>query len=139
MVQRLVVHAGFHKTGTTTIQNTLAAHADTLCDHVQIVLRADMDGLCEAARAYSVSRSELDLGLVRYEAARLAEEWTHDTVLLSSEDLSGQMPGRHDLVDYGAAPKLAAAMTETWHTAFPGLRIDWMYYTRAAAPWLASC
>lgn len=135
MVQRLVVHAGFHKTGTTTIQNTLAAHADTLCDHVQIVLRADMGGLCEAARAYSVSGSAFDLGLVRYEAAVLAEGWSADTLLLSSEDLSGHMPGRHGLTDYSAAIPLCAAMAEGWE----GADITWVYTTRSAAPWLASC
>ena len=138
MVRRLVVHAGFHKTGTTTIQNTLAAHADTLRDHAHIVLRNDMVGLCEAARAYSTSRSEFDLGLVRYEAALLAESWSADTVLISSEDLSGHMPGRHGLAAYNAAP-LAATMTEGWHAALPDVQVDWVYTTRAAAPWLASC
>lgn len=135
----LIVHAGFHKTGTTTLQNTLAAHTDLLRDHAQIILRPDMAALCEAARAYSVSRSEFDLGLVKYEAAALAEEWSHDAVILSSEDLSGHMPGRHGLADYGAAPRLAQAMADTWRTATKSVQIHWIYTTRAAAPWLASC
>ena len=139
MVRHLVVHAGFHKTGTTTIQTTLAAHRDTLHPHPQIVLRADMGGLCQAARAWSVSRADVDLGLVAYEAAHLAESWSRDTVLLSSEDLSGHMPGRHGLTDYGAAPALAGAMCDTWRQAFRDVRITWVCYTRAAAPWLASC
>lgn len=135
MPRRVIVHPGFHKTGTTTIQQTLAANADTLSGHMQVQLRADMNGLCAAARTYSISRSAFDLGLVRYEAAALAESWTHNTVLLSSEDLSGHMPGRHGLTDYSATIPLSAAMAEGWADA----DITWIYYTRAAAPWLASC
>ncbi|MEP3783484.1 MAG: hypothetical protein ABJM65_01510 [Ascidiaceihabitans sp.] len=139
MVQRLVVHAGFHKTGTTTLQNTLATHRDLLRPHAHVILRADMKGLCEAARAYSKTRTDFDLGLVAYEAALLAEGWDSDTVLMSSEDLSGHMPGRHDLTDYRAAIALAATMTDTWRATCPDIEITWVYTTRAAVPWLASC
>ncbi|MEP1961808.1 hypothetical protein [Tateyamaria sp.] len=139
MVQRLVVHAGFHKTGTTTLQNTLAAHRDLLRPHASVILRADMKGLCEAARAYSKTRTDFNLGLVAYEAALLAESWGSDTVLMSSEDLSGHMPGRHDLTDYRAAIALAATMTDTWRATCPDIEITWVYTTRAAVPWLASC
>lgn len=139
MVKRLIVHAGFHKTGTTTVQNTLAAHRAALAPHLRVILRPDMIGLCEAARAYSRSRSAFDLGMVTYEAALLAEAWDDETVLLSSEDLSGHMPGRHEVTTYDAAPALVAAMTDTWHSALPGVQIAWCYYTRAAQPWLASC
>ncbi len=139
MVKRLVVHAGFHKTGTTTIQKTLAAHRKLLRPHMNIMLRSGMVALCEAARAWSVSHSALDLGLVRYEAALLAERWDQDTVLLSSEDLSGHMPGRRGLVDYSAAPTLAAAMVNAWQAARPGMAITLVYTTRAPEPWLASC
>ena len=139
MVQRLIVHAGFHKTGTTTIQNTLAAHRDTLRPHAQIVLRNDMISLCETARGYSISGSEFDLALVGYEAAYLAESWHTDTIILSSEDLVGHMPGRHGLTEYSAAPSLAESMTQTWRDACPGIEITWIFTTRAADPWLASC
>ncbi|WP_299722782.1 hypothetical protein [uncultured Tateyamaria sp.] len=139
MVRRLVVHAGFHKTATTTLQNTLAAHSELLAPHAHILLRAEMKGLCEAARHYSKTGTEFDLGLVAYEAALLAEDWTQDTVLLSSEDLSGHMPGRHGLMDYSAAPRLVASMTDAWRAACPKARITWVYTTRAPGPWLASC
>ncbi|MEO0402829.1 MAG: hypothetical protein AAF214_10680 [Pseudomonadota bacterium] len=139
MATRLVVHAGFHKTGTTTIQNTLAAHAGDLKAHLNLHLRPDVAGLCEAARAYSVSRSKLDLGLVAYEAAVLAEPWEHDTILLSSEDLSGHMPGRHGLTDYAAAAPIAKTMAQAWRAAHPDCVITFVYTTRAPEPWLASC
>ena len=136
---RLIVHAGFHKTGTTSVQRLLDRHRDTLDAHMQVILRADMRALCDAARRYSVSRDPLDLGFVQYEAAMLADTMTHDTVMLSSEDLSGHMPGRHGLKRYDAAPEIAVAMAETWAEALPGTDFCLAYTVRDAAPWLASC
>ena len=138
MPGRLIVHAGFHKTGTTSIQRLLERNRQAL-DPIGIVLRPDMLALCEAARAYSVSRDPVDLGFVRYEAAVLADGWAEDTVLLSSEDLSGHMPGRRGINRYDAAPALAAAMAETWEEALPGVSLCFVYMTRDAGPWLASC
>ncbi|MEO0380165.1 MAG: hypothetical protein AAF252_07820, partial [Pseudomonadota bacterium] len=43
------------------------------------------------------------------------------------------------LTDYGAAPRLAQAMADTWQSAAPGVHMNWFYTTRAATPWLASC
>ena len=140
MALRLIVHAGFHKTGTTSIQKALDTHRAYIADNDAIILRADMMALCEAARAYSVSRSPLDLGIVQYEASVLAEAWPDaGAVLLSSEDLSGHMPGRRGLRTYVAAPSLARAMADTWQAACPGIDIAFVYTTRPAAPWLASC
>lgn len=138
MPRRLVVHAGFHKTGTTSIQRLLKHNRAALPD-VQIILRPHMVALCEAARKYSVSRAAIDLGFVQYEAALVAETMRRDTILISSEDLSGHMPGRRGLTGYDAAPKLAAAMVEVWEEALPGTEILLVYSVRAPAPWLASC
>ena len=138
MPRRLIVHAGFHKTGTTSVQRLLDRSRDAL-DPLKVVLRADMKALCEAARAFSVSRTTVDLGLIKYEAAILAEQWRADTVLLSSEDLSGQMPGRHGLKRYDAAPVIAAAMLEAWQEALPGIEVCFVFTSRDAAAWLASC
>ncbi|WP_299295938.1 hypothetical protein [uncultured Tateyamaria sp.] len=141
MVQRLIVHAGFHKTGTTSIQKALKAHRAQLRPHTRVGLRPAIVGLCEAARAYSVSRSALDLGLVQYEAAELASAWAEQdgTLLLSSEDLSGHMPGRRGLQTYDATPKLMAAMVEAWRAVLGDVAIDLVFTTREAGPWLASC
>jgi hypothetical protein len=137
MSPRIVVHAGFHKTGTTSIQKALHDGRAQLAP-ATIVLRPDMIALCETARAYSVSRTPLDLGLVRYEAAALAENW-HGTIILSSEDLAGHMPGRRGLTGYDATPMLMQAMVTAFRAARPGARITIVFTTRAPGPWLASC
>lgn len=139
-MQRLVVHAGFHKTGTTSAQRTLDRYRTELAPYVQVVLRKDMKGLCEAARRYSVTRDALDLGFVQYEAALVLEGLDPGkTALLSSEDLSGHMPGRRKLRSYDAAPALASAMAQAWRQVWRNGDVTLAYSTRQAAPWLASC
>lgn len=139
-MQRLIVHAGFHKTGTTTVQKTLRKNRGALRPHLRTVLRPGMLALCEAARAYSVTRSEWDIALVKYEAAMLAESLSHEgTVLLSSEDLSGHMPGRRGLRQYDAAPRLMSAIDLAFREAQPDADISYAFVTRAPDPWLASC
>lgn len=138
---RIIIHAGFHKTGTTTVQKTLQANRKILRPHCHIILRPDMVALCESARAYSVSRSQSDLALIQYEATVLAEGWAArgKDVVISSEDLSGHMPGRHGLMSYDATPRIINAITQAFAAAVPDAEQILYFTTRAATPWLRSC
>ncbi len=139
---RVIIHPGFHKTGTSTVQAALRQNHAALCDHLRITLRPDMVATCEAARTYSRSRDAFDLALFRYEVAQLGESWdTNDPrpVLLASEDLSGHMPGRYGLQDYGAAPELMNTLLTTLGEIHADLTTTLFYSTRAPGPWLASC
>ena len=136
----LIVHAGFHKTGTTTAQKSLELNKHLLSDHVRVLLRSDMLALCEAARAWSISRSDLDYGLVIFEAAAVAERLADvPMAILSSEDLSGHMPGRWKLTSYDAAPRLMAALDHAFRNALKGAQVTFHFSTRNATDWLASC
>ena len=139
---RVILHAGFHKTGTTTVQNTLRRNRPLLKRHLRVVLRPGMVPVCEAARAWSVDRDEMTLALLRYELAQLAEGWKADDprpILVASEDLGGHMPGRRGLQAYDAAPHLMRTIAETLTEVHPDAEITFFFSTRAAAPWLASC
>lgn len=139
---QVIVHAGFHKTGTTTVQRALNQNRAALVPHVNIILRSDMVAVCEAARAYSASTDVLDLALFQYELAQLAEGWDRsDTrpVLLASEDLGGHMPGRRGLTSYAATPQLMQTLAETLAEIRPDAQAQFFFSTRAAEPWLASC
>lgn len=141
-MRRVIIHAGFHKTGTTSLQQTLRANRAALRPDIRLVLRPGMTALCESARAYSRTREDYDLGFVKYEAALLAEALHDDgarTVLLTSEDLSGHMPGRHSLHGYGAAPDLIRALSVAFRAAAPDAELSFFFTTRAAEPWLRSC
>lgn len=139
---RVVVHGGFHKTGTTTVQKALRANKPRLKRHLRIFLRPGMIAACEAARAYSQHRDAMNLALFGYEVAQIAETWAPDDprpVLLASEDLAGHMPGRRGLRRYDATPKLMAVLAETLRAVHPSADIRFYFSTRAATPWLHSC
>lgn len=141
-MRRIVVHAGFHKTGTTTVQKTLRINAPLLRPHLRVILRPGMVPLCEAARDFSVSRSDRDMARFRREAADLAEGWSRDDprpVLLCSEDLAGRMPGRRKLTGYDATPALMHTLVDTLTTLHPDADLRLFFSTRAAQAWLASC
>jgi hypothetical protein len=141
-MRRIIIHAGFHKTGTTSLQQTLRKNRANLRPDVRLVLRPGMKALCECARAYSRSREDYDLGMVKYEAVALIEELRDEeapTIILSSEDLSGHMPGRYRLHGYGAAPHIMRALSVAIKAASPDADISFFFTTRAAAPWLRSC
>ncbi|WP_375688445.1 hypothetical protein [Pseudooceanicola sp. LIPI14-2-Ac024] len=138
----LVVHAGFHKTGTSSLQQTLAANRARLSPVARILLKPDMPGLTEAARAYSASADPVDWAFYLAEAARVFEALGGDdrTVLVSSEDLAGHMPFRHGATGYDAAPRLMAGLCEAAAAAIRRPhRIDILFTTRAPGPWVASC
>jgi len=138
---RIVIHAGFHKTGTTTVQNTLRLNADALHPELSVYLRPDMLALCEAARAASQTPDELNMGLLQYEAASIAENWVDETrpILLASEDLAGHMPGRRGLKTYGRTPAVMKAMIQGFEAVLPAPDLVLIFTTRAADPWLSSC
>ncbi len=141
-MRRIIIHAGFHKTGTTSLQQTLRANRAALRPDVRLVLRPGMTALCESARAFSRSREDYDLGLVKYEAVQLAEalqDEDADTIVITSEDLSGHMPGRHGLHGYGATPHLMRALSVAFKAATPDDEVTFFFTTRAADPWLRSC
>lgn len=139
---RIVVHAGFHKTGTTTVQNTLRANARLLKPHLRVFLRQEMRAVCESARIWSVSRNAEDMARFRNEAELLAASWNANDprpILLASEDLAGRMPGRRKLTKYDAVPTLMRGLVKTITQVHPDADLQLYFSTRAAAPWLASC
>lgn len=139
---RIIIHAGFHKTGTTNLQQTLRANRKALAPHLRLILRPGMTALCEAARGYSRTLQDIDLGLVKYEAALLAEGFAAEpapAVFLSSEDLCGHMPGRHGIRTYAAAPHLMRALAVAFRAALPRSEVSFFFTTRARDAWLRSC
>lgn len=142
-MKQILVHAGFHKTGTTSVQKMLVHNRKTLRRKLQIFTRRNMVGPCEAARAYSIRRTEADLMAFCSElAASFAKIDPTDprAVLISSEDLSGHMPGRFGLTLYDAAPALMRALCDTAQQAFDApVSLSFFFSTRAPEAWLRSC
>jgi hypothetical protein len=139
---RLIVHAGFHKTGTTHLQKTLGRNRAALAPHARLFLREDMEGLCDAARAYSARPEPVELGLFEYEMALFCEALlacnAPPLILMSSEDLAGHVPGRHGLWGYEHAPKLMARMRAIALECLPHASVQFWFTTRDTLSWANS-
>jgi len=91
---RVIVHAGFHKTGTSSLQDYLRQNRALLAPHVSIHLKTDFKDAGNLARRYGLKpyswrRRRFSRALRRY----LAGVDDHPTVFLSWEGFSGVMPG----------------------------------------------
>ncbi|KAA8616274.1 hypothetical protein [Salipiger aestuarii] len=139
---RVVVHAGFHKTGTSTVQHALAQNRDALAPHLRIHLREDFDPLTASARSWSVTRSDKHFAAIGRNALRFFRSiGREDTrpVLMSSEDLCGHMPGRNGIAAYDAAPDILRVIADNARHWFgPALDLVIYFSTRAPDPWLRS-
>ena len=139
---RVVVHAGFHKTGTTSIQHGLRRNGRKMARICRVLTRVQIEAVCEAARAASITDDPSAMALFTYELAQMAEALDPSDprpVLISAEDLSGHMPGRFELTGYGAAPRLMACIEAVLQEVRPGAALSFFFTTRAAAPWVRSC
>lgn len=143
---RLIVHPGFHKTGTTTVQSQLLA-AQPLWEaraggRWLVGLRDQMPGLAHTARLYSESGDALDLGMMQNALADWleAQDWAGaEGAVISCEDYAGQMPGRGSRRDYSAAPALMRAFVEVAQSFFGGqVELAIHFSTRAPESWWPS-
>ena len=138
---RVLLHAGFHKTGTTTVQQALYRNRDTLAPHLRLVPRARMAPAGKAAQAWSAGGDPIDLALFGYELAQVMEGWDGDDprpVVISAEDLCGHMPGRDGVETYAATAPLMQAVAETLAAVQPKAAPVFYFSTRGAGDWLAS-
>ncbi|KEO54014.1 hypothetical protein [Thioclava pacifica] len=137
---RVIVHPGFHKTGTSTIQTGLRAARTHLPDWA-IALREDIPDASAAARAYSLTRDPMELGLYQAALADWADALPKGTkqAVISIEGLSGHMPGRDGVLDYAAAPALMAALAEVFWAAYgSALDLEMFLTIRETSAWIDS-
>lgn len=141
MPGKIVIHAGFHKTGTTTVQQVLKKNAKLLWPHMAIGLRNRFGDLLHASRGYSTWRDPLTLAKFshRFDAfIQGLDLGPKRQLVISAEELSGHLPGRGDLADYSAAPVLMGEIVQILENRFQTPDITFYFSTRAADPWLKS-
>jgi hypothetical protein len=139
---RIVIHAGFHKTGTTSVQAMLRANADRLAPHLRIYLKDAFEPLTECARAFSIDPRKKTLSQVARAAATFFSTLDPDDprpIVMSSEDLSGHMPGRHGLECYDSAGLVMKCLADTALRRFgPETDLTFYFSTRTRDAWLRS-
>lgn len=141
MPRAIVIHAGFHKTGTSTVQQTLRQNRKMLRPYLRSILKWGMTDVLHAARGYSTWRDPGTLGKFRRRFTTLLQaqdDMPRRVLCLSAEELSGHMPGRGELADYSAAPILAGEMARCAASVFPDSKVVFFYSTRDADTWLES-
>lgn len=136
----IVLHAGFHKTGTTSLQSALAAHRTALSPQWVVqtaALSRPLGRVGKAALSASTDPAALD-ELRTALALWLAGLRPGPGLLISCEDIVGHMPGRHGVQDYAAASHLLPEVVRALHTRFPAAQIEVLLTTRAGPDWLRS-
>lgn len=141
MPRRIVIHAGFHKTGTSTVQAVLRGNRAALRPFLRSVLKGEIEPLCHAARGYSTWRDPFTLDKFAARFAALLDRvgaMPKRVLCLSAEELAGHMPGRAGIADYGAALELAREMARVAESRAPGTPVAFYYSTRTPQDWLES-
>ncbi|MCK0139414.1 hypothetical protein [Aliiroseovarius sp. F47248L] len=142
----VIVHAGFHKTGTTSLQDFLCQNRPALSPFFDYYGQREFMNAGAAARLYAQRPFPHRLYLFR-KAFRtfLASIPDHDVIILSRESFSGGMPGhrmlgRRMITSYlPAAQKLARTIVKELRLRFGAdVTITFFYTTREREDWLRS-
>ncbi|MDO6484539.1 hypothetical protein [Shimia thalassica] len=140
---RMLIHAGFHKTGTSTVQKMLDVNRETLAPLAQVYLHDQLAETCNAARTFSAKRRSVALKKFAAGMKTFFQSLPKDDprdIVISAEDLSGLMPGRRNQSSYGAAPLLMKAMLLSLEEALTEPPELIFYYSlRDPHSWLTSC
>ncbi|TMM52943.1 hypothetical protein [Sulfitobacter sabulilitoris] len=141
MPRRIVLHAGFHKTGTTSVQQFLRVNRRALKPWLAIRLKPQIKPLLHATRGYSTWRDPVTLDKALNRFSKLLDSlpgMPKRTLCISAEELCGHLPGRDDLMDYSVAPSLLYGFVDRARAAFPNAEVALYFSTRAPGPWLHS-
>ena len=147
----IIIHPGFHKTGTTSLQTHLAQNARTLAPWLRIYGKEALGDAGSAARRYGQRPFPWRLRDFRMKFRRFLDglpdipEKGGPIPLITRETLSGPMPGHRDalgrvITGYRrAALPLARTMVSELRRRFgPDARILFFYTTRNREAWLKS-
>lgn len=145
-VRKIILHPGFHKTGTTSLQHFLRENLEVLSDYADFYFEDDLGDVSWEARHYG--KRPLFWLKERFRAhfrAFLATVPERETIVISCEALSGVMPGYNNLfhrpvISYEPiARPLIELITEELRARFgdaPALTV--VFTTRESDSWLKS-
>ena len=141
----VIVHAGFYKTGTTSLQKYLARNRRALKPVFDFYGQDDFKSAGARARTYAQRpffwrRWRFRRALARF----LADIPDAATIVLSCETFSGAMPGHRDwrgrrIRDFDVARPLCRDVAAALRKRFGAdVAITFLFTTRAQEPWFAS-
>lgn len=143
---RVIVHAGFHKTGTSSLQDHLRKHREALAPYAAIYLKEDFLEAGNAGRIYGLKRFPWRLRRFRLAVRSFLEDIPDgEVIFLSWEGFSGVMPG-HRRMGGRSVEDMTTAGIPLAKTIIRELRkrfgseaeITFLYTTRARESWIKS-
>lgn len=141
MQQRIVIHTGFHKTGTSSVQAVLRENRKRLRPVTLVQLPLKVRPLINAARGFSTWRDPFSLLTFRARFGVFLKELPDldgRGLLVSAESLAGHMPGRANICDYSAAIELAQETVDAVTRAYLSIDVHLVYTVRDRQSWLRS-
>lgn len=143
---RVIVHPGFHKTGTSSLQSYLNKHRTLFAPHFAFYSKDDFLPAGTAARIYAQKPFPWRLRAFREHLDTFLASIPEDPVIvLSRETFSGAMPGHRKVFGRlvkGYAPSavpLGRQIVASLQDRFgPAVRIEFLYTTREREAWLLS-
>ena len=140
-MRRLLLHPGFHKTGTSSAQHFLWHNRPRLNSHVAIFQLRHLSAVAKSCMSYSKGGDPLALIDLAAELDAVFEGLPKRPtrhILLTCEGLSGHLPGWPGVEDYRAALVTLPYITGYLADRFPAHRTEVVLTTREPQPWLIS-
>lgn len=144
-MRRILIHPGFHKTGTTSAQAFLNTNRKVINRHYAILgpSRLRQAGLINAARAFTGSGLSEDAAAFTAKTQDILNA-THfgarRGLILTDENLAGRRPGGDFSGAYQRLPEIMGHLVQTLRAHFAPDPCEITIYlsTRALAPWATS-
>lgn len=139
---KVVIHQGFHKTGTRTFQSMLFRNRELLKKRANILLPRDLKEVGFSARRYAVLPQDRVLQGFRTKLRAALEPFVDQEdkpLLISSEEFAGMIPGRKNVWSYTQTHVLAQVLLEEVQLFAGGkARVTFFYTTRNPSDWIKS-
>lgn len=142
-MRRVIIHAGFHKTGTTTAQRFLMHNGAHIWPHHAIAIQHRIRDPLQFALTYSTGAGQIALDEFRSRFIAFLKTLNLGSergLIISDENLAGMMPGKNALVDgYTACPVLMKTVVECIEQVIdPNPDMSFHFSTRGKDAWLRS-
>lgn len=137
-MRQILLHPGFHKTGTSSMQHYLWLNREALSPFFDLRLMRHFKPVVRLAGTYARSKNPLHLlDMVGLLDAAFTEFPVRDDrdLLISAEGLSGHLPGTPNVKDYSAVPVLMTYLVGYLAERFPDAQVKVLFTTRNAYDW----
>lgn len=138
--RRVLIHPGFHKTGTSTTQHFLWRNKSRIESRAHLFMLRHLKPVASLALRFSKTGNPLVLLDMSEALDQIFADVPEDgrDILISCEGLSGHLPGWPGVVDYSAAPVILSYLVGFLSNRFATDDVQVTLSTRDPIHWLWS-